>query len=144
MGSRPEPSNTVPAGIRRPAPVGIVDITAASFSDGNRFLTAHAAVAHARKLCAEGADAIELGLATSRPGSRQVPPDEEMRRPADVIDELVAEGVPVSVDSCRPATQRFTTARGAAYLDDIQRFDDPTRYEELAGTACRLVVVDPV
>ncbi len=68
----------------------------------------------------------------------------EIRRLADVIDQLVAEGIPVSVDSYQPATQRFAAARGAAYLNDIQGFDDPAQYEELAGTGCRLIVMHSV
>ncbi|MFJ2112732.1 MULTISPECIES: dihydropteroate synthase [unclassified Streptomyces] len=133
-----------PVGIHRPSLVGIVNITTDSFSDGNNFLTAHAAVAHALRLRAEGADVIELGPAASHPGAQQVTAAEEMRRLADVIDQLVAEGIPVSVDSYQPATQRFAAARGATYLNDIQGFGDPAQYEELAGTGCRLIVMHSV
>lgn len=133
-----------PVGIRRPSLVGIVNITADSFSDGNRFLSPPAALAHARRLRAEGADVIELGPAASSPGAEQVPAAEEIRRLADVIDQLVAEGVPVSVDSYRPETQLFAAARGVTFLNDIQGFDDPARYEALAATGCRLVVMHSV
>ncbi|MEU9347652.1 dihydropteroate synthase [Streptomyces sp. NPDC048278] len=133
-----------PVGIRRPSLVGIVNITRDSFSDGNRFLSSEAAVAHARRLRSEGADVIELGPAASHPGAEQVTEAEEIGRLADVLDQLVAEGVPVSVDSYRPATQLFAAARGAAYLNDIQGFDDPDRYAALAGTGCRLVVMHSV
>ncbi|WP_215449726.1 dihydropteroate synthase [Streptomyces sp. ATCC 21386] len=141
MDKRPAHS---PVGIRRPSLVGIVNITEDSFSDGDRFLTANAAVAHARRLCSQGADVIELGPAASHPGSRQVTAAEEMRRLADVLDQLVAEGIPVSVDSYQPATQRFAAARGATYLNDIQGFGDPARYEEIASTGCRLIVMHSI
>ncbi|MFC8345125.1 dihydropteroate synthase [Streptomyces sp. NPDC057280] len=133
-----------PVGIRRPSLVGIVNITTDSFSDGNRFLSSQAAVAHARRLRSEGADVIELGPAASHPGAEQVTEAEEIRRLADVLDQLVSEGVPVSVDSYRPGTQLFAAARGAAYLNDIQGFDDPDQYEALAVTGCRLIVMHSV
>ncbi|MGH3241615.1 MAG: dihydropteroate synthase [Spirillospora sp.] len=124
--------------------IGIVNITTDSFSDGGRFLDAEDAMAHARRLRAEGADIIELGPAASHPDSQQVSADDEIRRLADVIDELVADGIPVSVDSFRPKTQRFAVARGAGYLNDIQGFPDPGRYRELAGMSCQLVVMHSV
>jgi dihydropteroate synthase type 2 len=133
-----------PVGIHRPSLVGIVNITTDSFSDGNRFLTTHAAVEHAHRLRADGADVIELGPAASHPGAEKVTAAEEMSRLADVIGQLVAEGVPVSVDSYRPETQLFAAAHGATYLNDIQGFNDPARYEELADTGCRLVVMHSV
>ncbi|MFJ6072739.1 dihydropteroate synthase [Streptomyces sp. NPDC093065] len=133
-----------PVGIRRPSLVGIVNITTDSFSDGNRYLSSDAAVAHAHRLRSEGADVIELGPAASHPGAEQVTEAEEIGRLGDVLDQLVAEGVPVSVDSYQPATQLFAAAHGAAYLNDIQGFDDPDRYEALAATGCRLVVMHSV
>lgn len=135
-------SPLLPAG--RPRLIGVVNITTDSFSDGGRFLDAGDAVAHARRLRAEGADVIELGPAASHPDSQQVSADEEMRRLADVIDELVADGIPVSVDSFRSETQRFAVARGAAFLNDVQGFPDPGRYRELAGMNCRLIVMHSV
>ncbi|NNN32040.1 dihydropteroate synthase [Streptomyces sp. S3(2020)] len=130
--------------MHRPVLVGIVNITADSFSDGNRFLAPHAAVDHARRLRSAGADVIELGPAASHPGAQQVSAAEEIRRLTDVIEPLIDEGVPVSVDSYQPATQRFAAAHGAAYLNDIQGFDDPAQYEELAANACRLIVMHSV
>lgn len=133
-----------PVGSGRPLLVGIVNITADSFSDGGRFLAADDAVIHARRLRSEGADIIELGPAASHPGAEKVTAAEEMKRLADVIDQLVAEDVPVSVDSFLPETQHFAVAHGAAYVNDIQGFPDPARYEELAGADCRLIVMHSV
>lgn len=128
----------------RPLLVGIVNITADSFSDGGRFLAAEDAVRYARRLSAEGADIIELGPAASHPGAEKVTASEETRRLADVIDPLVAAGIPVSVDSFLPETQRFAIAHGASYLNDIQGFPDPGLYEELAANRCRLIVMHSV
>lgn len=132
----------LPAG--RPRIVGIVNITADSFSDGGRYLPAGAALAHARRLRADGADVIELGPAASHPGAARVSPAQERERLAPVIGPLAADGIPVCVDSLLPATQRFAIASGAAYLNDIQGFPDPRRYPELAAARCRLVVMHSV
>jgi dihydropteroate synthase type 2 len=91
-----------------------------------------------------GAAIIELGPAASHPGSQRVTAAEEIRRLADVVEELVAADVPVMIDSYQPETQRFAAARGAGYLNDIQGFPDPERYAELADTDCRLVVMHSV
>nr|WP_244223338.1 dihydropteroate synthase [Amycolatopsis circi] len=142
MAQHQDPSLLLRSG--RPRLIGIVNLTADSFSDGGRFLSAEDAVAHARRLHADGADIVELGPAASHPDAQKVPADEEIRRLAGVMDELVASGIPVSVDSFRPETQLFAGARGAAYLNDIQGFPDPRRYDELAGLSCQLIVMHSV
>jgi dihydropteroate synthase type 2 len=128
----------------RPGIIGIVNITQDSFSDGGRFLAAEDALAHAFGLRSDGADIIELGPAASHPGSARVSAEEEQRRLAPVLSELVAESIPVSVDSFLPQTQRFAVAHGAAYLNDIQGFPDPGRYQELSGSGCRLIVMHSI
>jgi dihydropteroate synthase type 2 len=106
------PGPLLPAG--NPRIVGIVNITEDSFSDGGRYLDPGAAVAHARRLRAEGADIIELGPAASHPGSAPVSAAEERRRVAPVLGQLAAEGIPVSVDSsrARDAAVRHLRRRG--------------------------------
>jgi dihydropteroate synthase type 2 len=128
----------------RPRLVGIVNVTTDSFSDGGRFLAAEDAVAQARQLRSAGADIIELGPAASHPDAEKVTADEEIQRLAGVIDQLIAVGIPVSVDSFHAETQRFAADHGAAYLNDIQGFPDPGRYAELADLPCRLVVMHSV
>ena len=135
-------SPLVPAG--RPSIVGVVNITEDSFSDGGRYLAAEDALAHARRLRAAGADVIELGPAASNPDAVRVTAADQRRRLAPVIEQLTADGVPVSVDSFLPDIQRFATARGVAYLNDIRGFPDPTLYDELAAASCRLVVMHSV
>jgi dihydropteroate synthase type 2 len=133
---------------RFPAPriVGIVNITEDSFSDGGLYLAAGDALAHARRLRAQGADIVELGPAASHPDAAPVTPEEERRRLAPVLDRLAEENIPVSVDSFLPETQRYAMARGAAYLNDIQGFPDPGLYRDVARSAggCRLIVMHSV
>jgi dihydropteroate synthase type 2 len=128
----------------RPQIVGIVNITADSFSDGGRFLDPRAALAHARRLAADGADIVELGAAASNVAANPVPPAEEMRRLDTVLAALAGSGTPLAVDTSQPETQRFALARGVAYLNDIRGFPDPAVYPDLAAGQCRLVVMHAV
>ena len=145
--SRPFP-DTAPPGPLLPAGnpriVGVVNITEDSFSDGGRYLDPAAAVAHARKLRADGADIIELGPAASHPGSVPVTAAEEWRRLAPVMEQLATDGIPVSVDSSQPQTLRFAISGAAACLNDIHGFGDPGLYPVLAASQCRLIVMHAV
>jgi dihydropteroate synthase type 2 len=132
----------LPAG--DPRIVGIVNITEDSFSDGGRYLDPEAAIVHARRLRGEGADVVELGPAASHPGSAPVTAAEEQRRLASVLEQLAADGIPVSVDSSRPQTQRFAISAGVAYLNDIHGFGDPDMYPALAASGCRLIVMHAI
>ena len=127
-----------------PQIVGIVNITADSFSDGGRFLDPRAALAHARRLAADGADIVELGAAASNVAANPVPPAEEIRRLDAVLAALAGSGTPLAVDTSQPETQRFALARGVAYLNDIRGFPDPGVYPDLAAGDCRLVVMHAV
>jgi dihydropteroate synthase len=127
-----------------PRLVGIVNITADSFSDGGRFLDPAAAIAHARQLAAGGADIVELGAAASNVAAAAVPSAEEIRRLDPVIAALAGSGTPLAVDTSQPETQRFAIARGVDYLNDIRGFPDPGVYPDLAGGGCRLVVMHAV
>ena len=127
-----------------PAIFGIVNITEDSFSDGGRFLDTTAALTHARRLVAAGAEIIDLGAAASNIAARPVTSAEEIRRLDPLITALAADGTPVSVDSFAPEVQRFAIARGVAFLNDIQGFPDPSFYQELAAASCRLVVMHAV
>lgn len=128
----------------RPTIFGIVNVTEDSFSDGGRHLDHDAAVAHARRLVQGGADVIDLGPASSRPGATPVPAAEEIRRIAGVIDALHADGIEVSIDSSQPETQRFGLMEGVAWLNDVRGFPDPALYDALASHPTRLVVMHQV
>ena len=135
-------ASLLPAG--NPRIVGIVNITEDSFSDGGRYLDPGAALAHARRLRADGADVIELGAAASHPGSAPVSAAQERRRLAPALETLAADGTAVSVDSFLPETLRFAVSAGAAWLNDIHGFGDPGLYPVLAASQCRLVVMHAV
>jgi dihydropteroate synthase type 2 len=127
-----------------PTIVGIVNVTEDSFSDGGRWLDPDAALVHARQLVRDGADVIDLGPASSRPGAMPVSAAEEIRRIAGLIDGLHADGIEVSVDSPQADTQRFALAQGVAYLNDIRGFPDPELWSALATHPTRLIVMHQI
>ena len=99
--------------------MGIVNITPDSFSDGGKFLDSGQAVSHAMQLIEEGADILDIGGESSRPGAEPVAADEELRRVLPVLEKLVELPVPVSVDTCKPEVMRRAIAAGAAMINDI-------------------------
>jgi dihydropteroate synthase type 2 len=130
--------------VSAPTILGVVNVTEDSFSDGGRFLDTAAALAHARTLMAAGAHIIDVGAAASNVDAKPVAAAEEIRRLDPLLAALAADGTPVSVDSFVPEVQRFAIARGAAFLNDIQGFPDPSYYPALAAARCRLVVMHAV
>ncbi len=109
-----------------PLVVGVLNVTPDSFSDGGRFDTLEKALAHAHRMVREGAGVIDIGGESSRPGSKRVTPDEELRRVIPVIEHLSTEiKVPISIDTCRASTARAALAAGASIINDISalRFD---------------------
>ena len=110
----------------RPAVMGVVNVTPDSFSDGGRWLDPGAAVAHARQLVADGADVLDVGGESTRPGADPVPADEELRRVVPVVEALAAEaGVPVSVDTTKANVADAALDAGATIVNDVSagRFD---------------------
>ncbi len=101
--------------------MGIVNVTPDSFSDGGRFLDPGAAVAHGRSLAAEGADILDIGAESSRPGSDPVPPEEELRRLLPVVRGLreALPEVPLSVDTTKAAVAEAALDAGADMVNDI-------------------------
>ena len=128
----------------KPALFGILNITEDSFSDGGAFLDPAAALAQARHLAASGADVVDMGAAASNVAANPVAAEVEICRLDPVIAALADAGIPVSIDSFQPATQRFAIARGVDFLNDIQGFPDSSLYPELAAGSCRLVVMHAV
>jgi dihydropteroate synthase len=107
--------------------MGIVNATPDSFSDGGRFLDPDAAVAQAFRLAAEGADLVDVGGESTRPGAAPVSADEETRRVVPVVERLRARGfpLPISVDTCKGAVARAALAAGADLLNDVTGLSDP-------------------
>src|SRR4051812_2287007 len=99
--------------------MGVVNVTPDSFSDGGRWFTPSAAVAHGQELLAQGADLLDVGGESTRPGARRVPVQDELDRVLPVIDGLVARGAVVSVDTTRAVVAREAVARGARLVNDV-------------------------
>ena len=114
--------------------MGVVNVTPDSFSDGGRFFAPEAALAHARRLLAEGADLLDVGGESTRPGSQPVAAEEQWRRLAPVIGPLVgADGAVVSVDTSSAAVAERALAAGARIVNDVTALGDP----ETAGVVAR-------
>jgi dihydropteroate synthase len=105
----------------RPALIaGIVNVTPDSFSDGGKFFDTQAAVEHALKLVAEGADILDIGGESTRPRATPVPEAEELRRVIPVIEQLAARvKIPISIDTMKPAVARAAIAAGASIVNDV-------------------------
>jgi len=104
----------------RPRIMGILNVTPDSFSDGGRFVDVEAAVAHARAMKAAGANIIDVGGESTRPGADEVPVDEELARVIPVIERLVAEGLgPVSVDTRKAVVMTAAARAGASLINDV-------------------------
>jgi dihydropteroate synthase len=99
--------------------MGVVNVTPDSFSDGGRWFDPDAAVAHALELAEAGADLLDVGGESTRPGAARVDPEEELRRVIPVIRELTARGLRVSVDTMRAATAEEAVAAGAEIINDV-------------------------
>jgi dihydropteroate synthase len=110
-----------PLMLDRPRVLGIVNVTPDSFSDGGQHGTVDAAVAHGLRLVAEGADVLDVGGESTRPGAAEVGVDEELRRVLPVIERLARESdVPVSVDTSKPEVMRAAVAAGAGMINDVR------------------------
>ena len=104
----------------RPRVMGIVNVTPDSFSDGGAHDTADAAFAHARRLREEGADILDIGGESTRPGAAEVPLEEELRRVVPLIERLSREtSAPISVDTSKPEVMRAAVGAGAGMLNDV-------------------------
>jgi dihydropteroate synthase len=125
----------------RPRVMGIVNLTPDSFSDGGRYLDATAALRHAEQLVREGADILDIGAESSRPGAQPLSDDEEWRRLAPVLQELMRWQVPVSVDTYRLATMQRALALGVDILNDIWGFRQPGTLTCAAASSCGVCVM---
>jgi len=112
--------------------LGIVNVTPNSFSDGGRFLDASHAIAHGLALVAEGADLVDVGGESTRPGAEAVPAEEELRRVIPVVSALAREGVAVSVDTMKPEVMRAAIDAGCAVVNDVNAFRAPGAIEAVA------------
>lgn len=123
--------------------MGVLNVTPDSFSDGGQFLSFDQAIAHAEQMIDEGADILDIGGESTRPGSEFVPTDEELRRVIPVIEQLTAKAsVPISIDTTKAPVARAALQAGAEIVNDISalRFD-PSLAQEVARAKAGLVLM---
>ena len=127
--------------LTRPRIMGIVNVTPDSFSDGGEHATTESAVAWGRKLAADGADIIDVGGESTRPGAADVSLEEELARVIPVVKTLAREGLIVSVDTSEPEVMREGAAAGAEILNDIRGFREAGAPQAAAQSGCGLIVM---
>lgn len=125
-----------------PLIMGVLNVTPDSFSDGGRYLDTEAALEQARRLIAQGADIVDVGGESTRPGATRVHPNTEQSRVIPVIETLAAEGITVSVDTVNASTARLAVAAGARIINDVSGGTaDPELLTVAAETGARLVLM---
>ncbi len=126
----------------RCAVMGVVNVTPDSFSDGGRFFDTTAAIKHGLDLVAEGADLVDVGGESTRPGATRVDEDEELRRVVPVVRGLASEGVTISVDTMRASVAEQALAAGAALVNDVSGgLADPRMIPVVADAGAPFVVM---
>lgn len=123
--------------------MGIVNATPDSFSDGGRHLALADAVAAAERMAEVGADVVDLGGESTRPGSPQVPVEEELRRVVPVVERLRARGfrLPISIDTSKGAVAAAALAAGADLINDVRAGDDPELLRAVAAAGAPIVLM---
>ena len=119
--------------LSRPLVMGIVNVTPDSFSDGGQHLQRDAAMAHAKRLIAEGADIIDIGGESTRPGAQSVGVQEELDRVLPIIEGLRDAPVPISVDTCKPQVMQAAIAAGAQMVNDINALQNTAAMNAVAA-----------
>jgi dihydropteroate synthase len=130
------------APVARPTIMGVVNVTPDSFSDGGHFLEADAAIAHGRELIGEGADVIDVGGESTRPGAEAVDAAEEQRRVRPVVDALAEAGATVSIDTSKLSVAEAALDAGAEIVNDVTAFRaDPALADLCAERDCEVVLM---
>lgn len=125
-----------------PVVMGVLNVTPDSFADGGRWADREAAVAHGVRLWRQGADLVDVGGESTRPGADRVPAETEIARVLPVIRELAAEGVPLSVDTSRAAVAAAALEAGAAVVNDVSGgLADPLMTKVVAEAGCPYVIM---
>ena len=125
-----------------PRVMGIVNVTPDSFSDGGAHATAGDAVAHGLRLAEEGADVLDVGGESTRPGASEVPLDEELRRVLPVVERLAKEtSLPISIDTSKPEVMRAAVAAGAGMINDVSALRRDGALEAAAALGVPVVLM---
>jgi len=118
----------------RPLVMGIVNVTPDSFFDGGKHLHCDAALAHVQQLIAEGADILDIGGESTRPGAKPVSIQEELDRVLPIIEGLRGASVPISIDTFKPEVMRAAIAAGAQMVNDINALQDTVAMNAIADS----------
>ncbi|WP_084128861.1 dihydropteroate synthase [Demequina sp. NBRC 110055] len=122
--------------------MGILNVTPDSFSDGGRWDTADAALAHGIRLARDGAHLVDVGGESTRPGAERVSPEEELTRVVPVVSGLVEAGIAVSVDTMRASTAAAALEAGASIINDVSGgLADPEMAAVIAGAGCDYIAM---
>jgi dihydropteroate synthase len=122
--------------------MGIVNVTPDSFSDGGEFLDPDRAIAHGRELAGEGADLLDVGGESTRPGAAAVGAEEELRRVEPVVEALAADGTTVSIDTSKVAVAEAALGAGATMVNDVTAFRaEPDLAGLCAQRGCEVVLM---
>src|SRR5690349_19780695 len=125
-----------------PVVMGVLNVTPDSFSDGGRFVERASAVAHARRMIAEGAAIIDIGGESTRPGSAPADPGEELERVIPVIEAVRGESpVFISIDTSKPEVMRAAVAAGADIINDVRALTEPGALEAAAASNAGLCLM---
>lgn len=127
--------------LERPLVMGIVNVTPDSFSDGGQHDSTDAALRHARQLVDEGAHILDIGGESARPGAAPVSEQDELARVLPLVEGLRDCGVPLSIDTFKPAVMRAVLDAGADMINDIYGFRQPGAIEAVANSRCGLCVM---
>jgi dihydropteroate synthase len=125
----------------RPLVMGIVNVTPDSFSDGGRYFSVERAVEHGLQLVEEGADILDVGGESTRPGAEEIGVGEELERVLPVLDGLRRGGVPLSVDTMKPAVMAEALAAGAAMVNDVRALREPGALQAVAASGAAVCLM---
>lgn len=126
---------------KHPFILGIVNVTPNSFSDGGQFFDTSRAIDHAFELREEGADFVDVGGESTRPGAEPVPVNEELDRVMPIVEALVRERVPVSVDTLKPEVMTAAIEAGCSIINDVNAFRAPGAIAAVADAGVGLIVM---
>jgi dihydropteroate synthase len=120
--------------LERPLVMGIVNVTLDSFSDGGKHFDRRAAIAHARRLIENGADILDIGGESTRPGAQLASLSEELARVIPVIEAVAGAGVPISIDTQKPEVMHLAIVAGACIVNDVNALQAPGALQAIAGS----------
>jgi dihydropteroate synthase len=120
--------------LARPLVMGILNVTPDSFSDGGRFFSVEAALGQARRMITDGADVLDVGGESTRPGAAPVSASEELGRVLPLLERLAGERVPLSIDTYKPEVMAAAIAAGASMVNDVKALTEPRALEVLAAS----------